>query len=711
MSFCPNCGTKLNNGVKFCTECGAKVAVQTPVEAPAPVYTPPVEPEAPVFEAPTAPTQPVSAAGFAPDFAPTVQFDPGIPEPETTCQPPVQSYEPPVQSYEPPVQSYEPPVQSYEPPVQSYEPPVQSYTPPVQSYTPPVQSYTPPVQTANGGSYTPPPAPPKAEKPARTPKEPKDPKAPKAGGIKKLPIIIGAAVLVILLIVLLVSCGGKNQGDKDDWGVYEGVSCVVSGMELDTEGEWIELQKKGKATICIMETEYKAKWKLDGEKIEIQQGEDTFAGTLSDGILKINLAGMDYTFAKDGAQTGQNAEQIGKKPAAAGPVAYKLIAASEGGEEFPADLLEMMGGGWVVFNGDGTGLLSLFGDTSEITYDEQFLMSGGEKVSYILTDNGLEFTMEEGSAFVFEVTDEIPDLTVTEEPEEPEDPVDEPVMESVSSVQNWNGDYYGFWVIDTVWETEQDWVVEDAYWDCCATVEVNEDGTGILTIWDEDYTKEEPLAELGISVSESDGVGRFCGEEGYFMGAPLEHADWLWYSDDTAYENMFMIDGAYEDGAEDFWYCIYLLPWGADWSDVEADDEPIPYYYYDWYLPMVNSGVTEAPVGNVGAEGFGTVSSSDAGIAGGEGIVELQQLIKWKAWLDEVNCFETEYYTPTYGECVEAMGVEPAEYDTSDWDDEYIYVKWMTADEKDHIIMTMKPTDDGEGWRYHSISWSNGVNG
>ena len=676
MSFCPNCGTKLNDGVKFCTECGTRVFVQAPVEPVPPVYTPPVEPE--------------------------------------------QSYEPPVQqSYEPPVQqSYEPPVQqSYEPPVQqSYEPPVQqSYEPPVQqSYDPPVQqSYTPPVQTENGGSYTPPPAPPKAEKPAKTPKAPK---VPKAGGMKKLPMIIGAAVLVILLIVLLVSCGGKNQGDQDDWGVYEGVSCTVSGMELETEGEWIELQKKGKATLCIMETEYKAKWKLDGENIEIQQDKDTFAGTLSDGILKINLAGMEYTFAKDGAQVGQNAEQIGKKPAAAGPVAYKLVAASEGGEELPADLLEMMGGSWVVLNGDGTGLLSLFGDTSAITYDEQFLMEDGEKVSYTLTDNGLEFTMEGNCVFVFEVTDEMPNLTVTEEPEEPEDPVDLPEAEPVSGVQTWNGDYYGFWAIDTVWDTQKDWVLEGAYWDCCATVEIDEDGTGILTIWDEDYAKEEPLAELGISVTESDGVARFCGEDGYFMGAPLEHADWLWYSDDTAYENMFMIDGMYEDDTEDFWYCIFLRPWGTDWSDVEAEGELIPYYYYDWYLPMVNSGVTEAPDGRVGegtvaAEEPGSVSSSDSGVICGDGIVELQQLIQWKAWLNEVNCYETEYYTPTYGECVEAMGVEPAEYDTYDWDDEYIFVKWMTADGKDHIIMTMKPTDDGEGWRYHSISWSNGVNG
>ena len=167
-------------------------------------------------------------------------------------------------------------------------------------------------------------------------------------------------------------------------------------------------------------------------------------------------------------------------------------------------------------------------------------------------------------------------------------------------IQSWAGDYYGYWLVDTVWETQQDWLVEGAYWDCCATVEVNEDGTGTLTIWDEDFTKDNPLAELGITVSETGGVARFCGEEGTFMGEPLEHADWLWYTDATDYGNMFVIDGQFEDSEDDFWYVIHLRPWGTDWSDVEANDEIIPYYYYDWYLPMVDDGVTEAPVGNVG---------------------------------------------------------------------------------------------------------------
>jgi len=255
MSFCPNCGAKLADGMKFCTECGTKLAAPAPVE---PVYEAPVPaepvyeaPAAPVFEEP-APAAPVCEAPAAPVFE---EPAPAAPVYEAPVQ---QTYTPPVQ------QSYEPPVQSYTPPVQA--PTSGSYTPPVQ--TPTSGSYTPPVQAGTGGSYTPPPVPPKAEKPAKAPKEPKAPKAPKEpkaprdkkpGNKKLIPIIAGVAVLVVLLIVLLVSCGGKDQGTEADWGRYEGVSCTVSGMDLAADGEWVELQKKGKATLNIMGTEYAAK--------------------------------------------------------------------------------------------------------------------------------------------------------------------------------------------------------------------------------------------------------------------------------------------------------------------------------------------------------------------------------------------------------------------------------------------------------------------
>ena len=220
--------------------------------------------------------------------------------------------------------------------------------------------------------------------------------------------------------------------------------------------------------------------------------------------------------------------------------------------------------------------------------------AGGEQIPYTLTDSGMEFAMEDGSFFVLEVTDETPEL--------PEPGVEEPEItepEAPTGVAAWSGDYYGYWVIDSVWNATSDWVQEDTYWDCCATVEIFEDGTGTMTIWDEDFTKTSPLAELGITVSENGGVARFCGEEGQFMGAPLEHADWLWYTDATEYGDVFVIDGEFEDDEDDFWYYIYLRPWGSDWSDMEEDGELIPYSYYDWYLPMVEDGVTEAPAGKV----------------------------------------------------------------------------------------------------------------
>lgn len=62
MSFCPNCGNKIENAGKFCPNCGAPIAPAVeaaPVETP--VYT---QPAAPLYTQPAAPvyTQPVYTA-------------------------------------------------------------------------------------------------------------------------------------------------------------------------------------------------------------------------------------------------------------------------------------------------------------------------------------------------------------------------------------------------------------------------------------------------------------------------------------------------------------------------------------------------------------------------------------------------------------------------------------------------------------------------
>ena len=45
----------------------------------------------------------------------------------------------------------------------------------------------------------------------------------------------------------------------------------------------------------------------------------------------------------------------------------------------------------------------------------------------------------------------------------------------------------------------------------------------------------------------------------------------------------------YDDGSFD--YSIYLRPWGRTWEDINATQPGLlPYFYYDWYLPMLAQG-------------------------------------------------------------------------------------------------------------------------
>ena len=153
----------------------------------------------------------------------------------------------------------------------------------------PVQSYTPPVQPENGGAYVPPPAAPASVK-----------KKSDTVRVIALFAVIGVLLVAALLVLFTGILGGK--ADDPNLGRYEGVSCVVLGVDLGAEDEWIELKTGSKATIFLMGEEYSGKWTLEGESFTLTQHGDEFTGTLKDGILTVDFSGMLYTFAKDGAQ-------------------------------------------------------------------------------------------------------------------------------------------------------------------------------------------------------------------------------------------------------------------------------------------------------------------------------------------------------------------------------------------------------------------------
>jgi hypothetical protein len=82
--------------------------------------------------------------------------------------------------------------------------------------------------------------------------------------------------------------------------------------------------------------------------------------------------------------------------------------------------------------------------------------------------------------------------------------------------------------------------------------------------------------------------------QGSFMGQPVLAGDWLIDPSMGAYDNLLEISGYYKDEKGDFFYVLYLRPWGQGWEDVleAADPNTMPNelpQYYDLYLEALKT--------------------------------------------------------------------------------------------------------------------------
>lgn len=152
----------------------------------------------------------------------------------------------------------------------------------------------------------------------------------------------------------------------------------------------------------------------------------------------------------------------------------------------------------------------------------------------------------------------------------------------------WNGDWYGWWEITECAGYYED--VDYTRWDICGNIDIGSDKTGTLTLWDEDFSKDNPMAEVSVTLSESDTgeYGTLTSKSGNFTDVDLASEEWVIDPASAGYENMIVIKGHYESGEDKFNYEIWLRPWGTYWDDVEEKDEPD--YYNDWYLPLIKAG-------------------------------------------------------------------------------------------------------------------------
>ncbi len=180
----------------------------------------------------------------------------------------------------------------------------------------------------------------------------------------------------------------------------------------------------------------------------------------------------------------------------------------------------------------------------------------------------------------------------------------------------WNGEWYGWWTMKNGTGSYQGPSDAGVCWDTYAKIEVYDDATGYLTLWDSETSKDSPLIRGYLNFEEgSDERGIMVNDWITFFDA----AQWLpqfyatsmdidagtWKIDPTDstvshFKDMIEITGHYEDPdgtGEGFDYYIYLRPWGTDWSDVYSGDtsgciykDMMPVIYNDWYAPLVNMG-------------------------------------------------------------------------------------------------------------------------
>ena len=259
----------------------------------------------------------------------------------------------------------------------------------------------------------------------------------------------------------------------------------------------------------------------------------------------------------------------------------------------------------------------------------------------------------------------------------------------------WNGEWYGWWKMTGCYGDYES--MEGSWWDICGLIEIGPDYTGTITLWDEDYTKDEPTARVEVSLNAA-GTGEHgtvMSEGGWFTNIGLAHADWIVDPGLLEYDNMIWIDGDYEDGDDEFHYDIYLRPWGLKWDDMDAEGHP--YYYDDWYLPMIEAGksMPDTIGGEASANGSTGTKTDDGNtgtpatntnVPGGDGIVTEEQVQKGYVWMNEVN---NNIFDATYDDIVAYFGVE-GQFVKEEYSDHmkanYRYYKWISKDDDSHFI-------------------------
>ena len=240
--------------------------------------------------------------------------------------------------------------------------------------------------------------------------------------------------------------------------------------------------------------------------------------------------------------------------------------------------------------------LSMEDEYGELVENQYKDVEGGESIevllSYILNDTKTEVDIyfedmysSDGDTITIEIASlEFKELKLVD------DGIDDTNLNYVDVLDWWNGEWYGWWMMSNCEGYYEG--MDGQWWDISGLIDIDDDYTGTITLWDEDYSLEEPMAIVDVALDE-DGFGDYgvmTSGDGWFTDMLLAPGDWVSDPGLLEYQDMIYITGYYENGEDKYSYDIYLRPWGLYWTDI--DDESLPKYYYDWYLEMISQGIS-----------------------------------------------------------------------------------------------------------------------
>lgn len=251
---------------------------------------------------------------------------------------------------------------------------------------------------------------------------------------------------------------------------------------------------------------------------------------------------------------------------------YRCTGASAQGRELPPEAVYPAGAELRLENG-GRGTLAVNGERGEISWrldGERFtLYTDGESSSGSLKDGVIRIDLLDAGVL----------LRFARQGAEAEDE-----EETADRWEELSGGWYGWWKIEN-----SDGAFPESWFDCCALIASREDGTAMLTLWDEDSSQSAPMA---LAELKTDGSGNAVSSGGWFWYAELGEGDWSLDTGSAPLSDMLCLQGRHESGRGTFDYTVYLRPWGMLWEDAEQDSPGmLPYHYYDWYLPLAGAGV------------------------------------------------------------------------------------------------------------------------